>query len=354
MMRAHAVRHAKGGSLRERATDQFLGRTDLVGRLSTTAAPLVNAVTGRLGSFPRRMMEKTVGIASERVLPPYARQRFTTWFRRRRPDGDRGGSSVDAQGSVSVFPTCFVEYMEPAIGQDLVKVYERNGVACSLPEGTQCCGAPWLHAGNIKEFTRAASRNVAVLAEEVRAGKDVVVAQPTCGYVVRNDYPIYLAHTPSASDAELVAAHTVDPAEHLVALARDEGSHFDDSFPGRDSGDVPGQVTYHVACHLQALQIGLKSRDLLKLAGIRSELVQRCSGIDGTWGYRAPNYELARKVAAPLRREVQAAANEVVCGDCHLANGSIEQETGTKPVHPIQLLARAYGIPEEDGVGSAR
>ena len=77
------------------------------------------------------------------------------------------------------------------------------------------------------------------------------------------------------------------------------------------------------------------------------DLVQRCSGIDGTWGYRAANYELARKVAGPLKREVEAAGNAVVCGDCLLANGSIEQETGTKPLHPIQLFARACGIPEE-------
>jgi Fe-S oxidoreductase len=351
MMRAHAVRHARGGSLVERATDQFLGRTDLVGRMSTAAAPVVNAVTGRLGSFPRKVMEKTVGIASDRLLPPYARERFTTWFRRRPREVGEPGSEA---GSVSVFPTCFVEYMEPSIGQDLVKVYEHNGIACSVPEGTKCCGAPWLHAGNIKEFTAAAVRNVAVLAGEVRNGKQVVVAQPTCGYVVRKDYPLYLAGTPSAADAQLVAAHTVDPAEHLVALSREEGSGFDDSFPGRERGEVPDRVTYHVACHQQALQIGLKSRDLLKIAGIRAELVQRCSGIDGTWGYRAANYELARKVAAPLGREVKAAGNEVVCGDCHLANGSIEQETGTKPVHPIQLFARACGIPEEGATEAGR
>ncbi len=99
-----------------------------------------------------------------------------------------------------------------------------------------------------------------------------------------------------------------------------------------------------MACHLQAQNAGLRSRDLLKVAGVKCSLVQRCSGIDGTWGYRAENYELARKVAAPLGREIQAAGNEVVCGDCHLANGSILQETGTQPVHPMQLLARAYGL----------
>jgi Fe-S oxidoreductase len=288
------------------------------------------------------MMEKTVGMASERLLPPYARQRFSTWFKRR-----PSTRATERQGAVSVFPTCFIEYMEPDIGKDLVKVYEHNGVECSLPKGTQCCGAPWLHQGNVKEFTKAAQRNVAVLAGEVRSGKEVIVSQPTCAYVVRKDYPMYLAHTPLAADAELVAEHVADPAEYLVALHKADGTQLDTEFPGRESGAVPDKVTYHVACHLQAQQIGLKSRDLLKIAGVGATLVQRCSGIDGTWGYRAENYELARQVAQPLKREVEAAGNQVVCGDCHLANGSIEQETGTRPIHPMQLMARAYGIAEE-------
>ncbi len=342
MMRAHAVRHSNGEPVKARLTDQFLARTDLLGKVSTKAAPVVNALTGRTGSFSRRMMEKTVGMASERLLPPYARQRFSTWFKRRPP-----ARATDRQGSVSVFPTCFIEYMEPDIGKDLVKVYEHNGVECSLPKGTQCCGAPWLHQGNVKEFTKAAQRNVAVLVNEVRSGNEVIVSQPTCAYVVRKDYPMYLAHTPQAADAELVAAHVADPAEYLVALHRADGTQLDTEFPGRESGAVPDTVTYHVACHLQAQQIGLKSRDLLKVAGVGATLVQRCSGIDGTWGYRAENYELARQLAQPLKREVEAAGNQVVCGDCHLANGSIQQETGTRPIHPMQLMARAYGIAEE-------
>lgn len=349
MMRARAVRHDGAVPLKERLTDQFLGRTDLLGKVSSAAAPIVNAVTGRRGSLARKAMERTVGVASDRLLPPYARQRFSTWFRRRSGGGTWAGpdsAAAPPQGSVAIFATCFVEYMDPAIGRDLVGVYERNGIACSVPEGTRCCGAPWLHSGNLEEFTRAATRNVVVLADQVRAGREVVVAQPTCAYVVRNDYPIHLAQTASAADAELVAAHTADPAEYLVALHRAEGTSLDTVFPGRDSGAVPDRVTYHVACHLLAQQIGLKGRDLLKVAGIEAILVQRCSGIDGTWGYRADNYELSRSVAAPLAREVEEAGNQVVCGDCHLANGAIEQETGRRPLHPIQLMARAYAIPE--------
>jgi Fe-S oxidoreductase len=348
MLRAQAVRHSVGRPVRERVTDQALARTDLLGRVSTAAAPLVNALTGSPGSPARTLMQKVTGMASERLLPPYARTRFSTWFRRR--VADRGpGATVNgpALGEVSVFPTCFIEYMEPAIGQDLVKVYERNGVSCAVPEGTRCCGAPWLHQGNVREFTKAATTNVTALAREVRAGRAVIVAQPTCAYVVKKDYPLYLAGTRLAADAALVAEHASDPAEYLMALHRGEGTSLDTRFPGREAGTVPDRVTYHVACHLQAQHIGLKSRDLLKVAGVEATLVQRCSGIDGTWGYRAGNYELARTVAAPMAREITAAGNEVVCGDCHLANGAIEQETGTRPVHPIQLMARAYGIPPE-------
>jgi glycerol-3-phosphate dehydrogenase subunit C len=348
MSRVHAVRKRQGVGVKERLTDQFLGRTDALGKVSVAAAPLVNWATGTPGSASRRVMEKTVGLASQRLLPPYARQRFTTWFARRsKATGatvPTGAAAPAGGGAVSVFPTCFVEYMDPDVGKDLVRVYEHNGVACSLPEGTKCCGAPWLHSGNVEQFTEAARRNVTALAAEVRAGRDVVVAQPTCAYVIKRDYPIYVA----GPEAELVAANTYDPAEYLVKRHRDaaDGFALSGEFPGREDGSVPDTVTYHVACHLVAQNAGLKSRDLLKVAGVRCDLVQRCSGIDGTWGYRAENYELARQVAAPLARDIRAAGNEVVCGDCHLANGAITQETGVTPLHPLQVMARAYGLGE--------
>ncbi|HUC06338.1 MAG TPA: heterodisulfide reductase-related iron-sulfur binding cluster [Acidimicrobiales bacterium] len=341
MSRVHATRVKQGQRLHDRVTDQFLGRTDALGRVSVATAPVVNWATGTPGSLPRKVMEKVVGLASERLLPPYARQRFSTWFRKRA----RRLPSAPAAGSVSVFPTCFVEYMDPAVGRDIVTVYEHNGVSCELTPGTKCCGAPWLHSGHVEQFEKQARQNVAALAAEVRAGRDVIVAQPTCAYVVKRDYPIYA----KGADADLVAQHTYDPAEYLMKRHRDEGDPFTllTEFPGRHDGTVPDRVTYHVACHLQAQNMGLKSRDLLKVAGVTCSIVQQCSGIDGTWGYREENYELARKVAAPLRRDIDNAGNAVVCGDCHLANGSITQETGTRPTHPMQLMARAYGLPED-------
>jgi glycerol-3-phosphate dehydrogenase subunit C len=335
MTRAHAVRKARGhDSLKEKLADQFLGRSDLLGTVSSAAAPLVNTLSGKVGSWPRKLLQATVGIHADRLLPPYARERFSTWFSKRR------SAVEDPRAEVAVFPTCFVEYMEPGIGKDLVRVLEHNAISCMVPEGTRCCGAPWLHSGDLARFAEVARRNVAALAKSVRAGREVLVSQPTCSYVVRKDYPIYAP----GPDADLVAAHTFDAAEYLVGFHRKEE---EGGLSTEFSGEVPAAIAYHLACHLRAQSIGYKGRDLLQLTGARVVVVERCSGIDGTWGYREENYELARKVARPLVRELSGSGVSAFCGDCHLANTAILQETGIKPSHPVQVLARAYGISED-------
>ncbi len=168
MLRAKQMQHDKRGksAVRAIATDQFLGRTDLMGKVATRTAGLANLATGSPGSLARKLLEKTVGIASERVLPPYAKERFSTWFKQR-----ARLRFEKRQGNVALFTTCIVEYHNPAIGKDLVRVYEHNGIECSLPDGQVCCGAPWLHAGDVDSFRRQAEKNVEVLAAAVRDGK---------------------------------------------------------------------------------------------------------------------------------------------------------------------------------------
>ncbi len=337
MMRATQVRHrTEKRSVKQRLTAQALGRTDLVGTVNSALAPLANGAIGTTGGATRKLMDRVVGIAAERMLPPYARVRFSTWFKRR----GATAAAKPAKSEVSVFPTCLVEYQDPGIGKDLVAVYERNEVACSLPAGAQCCGAPWLHSGDTERFVEQARKNIEVLAPEVRAGRDIVVPQPTCSYVLKQDYPDYVG----GPEAELVAEHTYDSSEYLwEKVHKDDYRELDGDF----AGTVPEAVTYHAPCHLRAQNIGLKSRDLMKKTGTKIQLVAECSAIDGTWGYRSENYATSRKVAAKMARAIESADNDTVVGDCHLANGGITQETGHQPLHPMQYLARAYGITEE-------
>ena len=336
MLRADAMRHANGQfSIRSRVTDTVLGHTDLLGKAATTTASAANKMIGaKQGSVVRKAMEVVTGVSSVRLLPPYARQRFTTWFKRR-----PRVRIAKRQGRVAVFPTCLVEYQQPSIGHDLVKVYERNGIECSLAEDTGCCGAPWLHSGDVEQFTKIASKRVKALAKSIRRGNDIVVPQPTCGYVLKKDYLAYVG----GADAQLVADNTYDAAEYLMKVHKADGTTLNTDFQGH----VPATVTYHTPCHLRAQNIGLKSRDLIKLTGAKVTLVQQCSGIDGMWGLRAENAEISVPIAKNLAEQIRSANGEVIAGDCHLANTAITEQTGEEPMHPIQLIARAYGISEE-------
>ncbi|CAB4575560.1 MAG: hypothetical protein F2534_13845 [Actinobacteria bacterium] len=336
MLRADAMRHENGlKGTRSNLTTEVMGRTDLLGKVATATAPVTNKiVSAPSGSLVRKAVEKVTGVSSVRLLPPYAKQRFSTWFAR------RPKLRINRrQGRVAVFPTCLVEYQKPEIGHDLVKVYERNGIECSLAEGAGCCGAPFLHSGDLPQFDKIAQKNVKALADTVRKGMDIVVPQPTCGYVLKKDYVDYVG----TDDARLVAEHTYDAAEYLMKVHKGEGTSLDVEFPG----DVPETISYHVPCHLKAQNIGLKSRDLMKLTGAKIKLVQQCSGIDGMWGLRAENTDISVPIAKKLGDEIRRAGGDVVAGDCNLANTAIAEQTGEDPQHPLQIVARAYGIPPE-------
>jgi Fe-S oxidoreductase len=335
MLRASAMQYANGlTSTRDRFTTQLIGRTDTVGRLATTTGSIANRVlNAKPGSGIRKVAAKVTGVSPIRLVPPYAKQRFSSWFAKRPTV-----TLTQRQGRVTVFPTCLVEYHETDIGKDLVKVYERNGIECTNTDAG-CCGAPWLHAGNIEEFTEVAAKNVAKLAAEVRSGTDIVVPQPTCSYVIKQDYPDYVG----GADAELVAEHTYDAAEYLMNVHKGEDTSLDIDF----TGETLDRITYHAPCHLRAQDIGFTSRDLMKLTGAKVRVVQQCSGIDGMWGLRAGNEDISIPIAAQLGEQITEAGGDAVAGDCHLANTAIVEQTGREARHPLQVIARAYGIPEE-------
>jgi Fe-S oxidoreductase len=279
-------------------------------------------------------MEKTTGVARQRVLPPFARQRFSTWWAKR-----PRVRLAHRRSSVVLFQTCLVEYRAPEVGHDLVKVYEHNGIECAPVPGARCCGAPWLHAGDLPHFTAQAADNVKILAQAVRAGNDIVVPEPTCSYVLKKDYPDYVG----GAEASLVAEHTYDACEYLMQVHQSGGTPLDTVFPG----DVPETITYHTPCHLRAQNIGLKSRDLMRLTGARVTLVQQCSGIDVMWGLRVENVDLSLAVGRKLAEAIDRVGGEAVAGDCHLASSAIVEQTGRVPLHPIQVMARAYGLAPE-------
>jgi glycerol-3-phosphate dehydrogenase subunit C len=335
MLRAAAMRrsnnHVSSGA---RIASKVIGRTDLVGKVASAAEPAANVlVTRASGSRIRKIAARLTGLSPNRVVAPFATQRFSAWFAERPKI-----TMQKRQANVSIFPTCLVEYQATDIGKDLVKVYERNGVECDV-SGAACCGAPLLHAGDIKQFAKVAKRNVATLAQEIRGGADVVVPQPGCRRVITHDY---LDHVQNA-DAELVASKTYDAVQYLMTLHRGDNYVLDTEF----EGVTHRTVTYHAPSVTSAERRGFAGRDLIRLTGARINLIQQSSGVESLWGLSVGRDEVGADSADKLVESIEQAGDAVIAGDSHLSNTVITERTGRPVVHPLQLFARAYGIPEE-------
>ena len=323
MLRARAAQARSAGVSLQ---DRVLGNTDLVGKVGSLTAPLSNWMNEL--SVHRALMQAVLGIHKDRNLPRFHRPTFSSWFHAR-----RAAPLPAAARKVALFATCQVEYNDPAVGRAAVRVLEKCGVDVSLPS-QRCCGMPYLDGGAVPEARALIADNVRTLAAAAREGRDIVAPGPTCSYMLKQEYP----WLDGSDDARLVATRTRDLFEYLARLQAEGALSPAFTRP-------LGKVAYHVPCHLRAQNIGVKSADVLRgVPGTEVEVIERCSAVDGTWGFKKEYYELSLKVAQPLFDAVRSSATPTVTTDCPLAALQIAQGTSTRPRHPIQLLAHAYGI----------
>lgn len=300
-------------------------KQDLMGTCSCLAAPITNALWKN--GAARALMEKVTGIDRRWIMPTYESTPLSKSLRGR-------STAAGTAGSVTLFSTCFVEYSDAETGRAALAVLEHNDVAVE-PAYPGCCGAPFLHGGDLEGARDAAEKVVAALAPKVREGRKVVVTGPTCSFQLKQEIPALLA----TEDARLVGENTLDVFEYLWTL-RGAGTL------KRDFKRPLGKVAYHLPCHLKSQNIGYRSMQFLKGAGAEVEMFDLCSGVDGTWGMKKRFYDQSQKIAKPLLDSVRAANADRVATDCPLSALRILEGTGLKPVHPIVLLAEAYGLAE--------
>ena len=322
IMRANFVEAKQSGVS---FADKVFGDTDRVGKLASLAAPLVN--WANRNPAMRGLMEKHLGVHRDRLLPTFHSETFAKWVRKR-----PGPRKSNAEEKVALFYTCTVNYNEPEIGKAAVAVFEKNGIECAVP-AQQCCGLPFLDGGMVDHAKKKIEANVAALAPAVRNGYKIVVPSASCSYMLKQDYPRFLP----TDDSRLVAENTYDLSEYLVKVH--ERGKLDLGF----SQDI-GKVRYHQPCHLKAQNIGFKAQELLQLIpGAEVKRMQCCSGHDGSWSVKKENFEASMKVGKPLFKFMKA---EDCCTatDCPLSAIQVQQATGKKPLHPIVVMARAYGL----------
>ena len=333
MLRGKAVKFRKGET---KFRDRLLSSTDAVGRLATIPVVVRFVNAANRNGFTRGLMHRALGVHQDRVLPEYAGSKFR---RAARPDASFPvNAGKNTPGKVALFATCYVNYNEPGIGHDLLKILAHNEIPAVLVEKEACCGMPKLELGDLDAVSRLKAVNVPTLAAVARAGYAILSAVPSCTLMFKQELPLMF---PDEPDVKAVAEAMFDPFEYLVLRSKDGLLRTDFSRP-------LGKISYHVPCHLRVQNLGQKTRELLeKIPATVVTTVERCSGHDGTWGVKREYYEQSMKIGRPVFRQMADAGPDYISSDCAIAARHIEQgmgETTAEKQHPLTLLRMAYGL----------
>jgi glycerol-3-phosphate dehydrogenase subunit C len=334
MLRAKAIKAKKGENS---TSDRLLSATEAVGNIAgiPVVATIVNAVNR--STLGRKLLHSALGVHPEAPVPKYhsdtARGRLT---RRQRPQLTPK-ATPKTTGRVAIFTTCYGNRNEPGLVEDLAAVFEHNGITVDLAARERCCGMPKLELGDLEAVAEYKATNIPELKGLIDQGFDIVAPIPSCVLMFKQELPLMF---PQEADVQAVRGRIFDPFEYL--WLRHEAGLLKTDFAAR-----LGKISYHVACHLRVQNMGLKTRDVLKLVPETTvEVIERCSGHNGTYAVKARFRAASVKIGKPVMQKVQAAGADHYSSDCPMAGQQIKTGLTDKgePEHPLKLMRRAYGI----------
>ncbi|MGZ5649783.1 MAG: heterodisulfide reductase-related iron-sulfur binding cluster, partial [Usitatibacter sp.] len=290
----------------------------------------------------RAIGEKVVGVHRDAWVPEFTSRKFRPSARQSKPYPVRNGTLTP--GKVAVFSTCYVNYNEPGIGHDLLKILDHNEIPYVLVEKEACCGMPKLEQGDLEAVEKLKSRNIPQLDKLAREGYAILTPVPSCTLMFKQELPLMF---PADEDVARVRDAMFDPFEFLVARRKDGLLKMEFARP-------LGKVAYHVPCHSRVQKIGLKTKEALEgVPGTEVLTIERCSGHAGTWGVKKEFHEIALKIGRPVVRQIADFGADFFTSDCQLAAHHLEEGLGAidgkgkaQLKHPITLLRMAYGLPD--------
>lgn len=338
MLRYRAVEAKKNGV---GFADRQLAETDRNGALATKIAPLANWATDCAHTAARNALEKVAGLHHEAALPKYSKQSLEALAKATPVEVNREAPGFGRKAVI--YATCFGEYNDPSVGLAARAVLAKNGVETEILH-PHCCGMPLLEQGLIGEVAASAKQAAAAFEPWIDKGYDIIALVPSCTLMLKFEWPLIVTDDPKV---KRLAASTYDLSEYVVGISRKEGL-------AEGLSPIEGGVAFHVSCHSRAQNIGRKGAELLSLVPQADvAVIERCSGHGGAWGYKTQNFETALKVGKPVARQAQSSGKAFIVSECPLSGPHIVQglerldAEAKKPellAHPIELLARAYGV----------
>ena len=283
----------------------------------------------------RWVIERTFGIAQGRKLPRIAKRQFlesATQERLSKPNREPGEKAL-------LFVDTFANFCDTQLAKALVAVLEHNGVSVYIPERQYQAGMPMISQGALGPARLLAERNVALLSEAVRQGYTIVSTEPSAILSLTREYAHLLGDD---SDVRLVAENAVEATHYLWRLHQ----------KGRlrlDFQSIEMIVGYHAPCHVKALEVGMPSVNLLGLIpGLEVRQIEKgCSGAAGLFGFQKKNYRASLRIGLPLITELRHGGYGAGVTECSTCRIQMEQGAPIPTLHPVKLVALAYGLMPE-------
>ncbi len=340
MLRAKAIKFKKG---EVGLGEKFLASTDVHGSFAgiPVVVQTVNAINKT--KLARKAMDSTLGVHPDAWMPELATKRFR-WSAAHQGKATVVTNGKLTPGRVAIFATCYVNYNEPGIGHDLIKLLEHNDIPYTIVDKESCCGMPKFELGDLDAVEKHKNANIPVLAKYAKDGYAIVSAIPSCTLMFKQELPLLFAND---ADVKLVQDAMWDPFEYFMARNRD-------GLLKTDFNTALGKVSYHIPCHGRVQNIGKKTEEMFKLVGskvtVQLNTVERCSGHAGTYGVKKPYHLIAMKIGKPVFKAMAKDEPDHIASDCALAGHHIAQgmtAAGTPPkslAHPLTLMRTAYGL----------
>jgi glycerol-3-phosphate dehydrogenase subunit C len=286
-------------------------------------------------------MEKTMGIAAEREFPEFAAEAFREWWategaaagskERARASRERRGEPVDAEKRVAYFHGCYSNYNTPEVGKAMVRVFEHFGYEVVVPE-QRCSGTPMFANGMLPDARRHAEVNVSSMSDLVEEGYDAIASCTSCSMALRQEYPELFDYDGTAA----VAAGTYEAVEYLRVHEDLEGALAD------AEADLP-PLAYHAPCHARNQGLERQAIELFDdLEGVEvADVGDSCSGISGTYGWKAEKYETSMAIGEEMFEHMAAVPGETGLTECPTCAMQMEHGTGYEVHHPLEVLEAA-------------
>jgi Fe-S oxidoreductase len=315
-------------------TDWLMSRVDNLSRTGSLMSPVANwAITN---GPARWLMEKVLGVARGRKLPRFASKSFMRIAARRRLTRPSRRDTA----KVLYFVDTYANYHDPQLAEALVSVLEHNAVAVYAHPGQLSSGMPMISLGALGAARQVAEQNVALLAEAVRQGYHIVATEPSAALALTHEYPALL----DDDESRLVAANTSEACGYLWKLHQSGKLQL-------DLRPVNVVLGYHLPCHVRALGGGSPGENLLRL--IPGMVVTRtensCSGMAGTFGLKREHFRASLRAGRPMIASLRSPRLQAGTTECSACKIQMEQGAGKPTIHPVKLLALAYGLMPEVG-----